>query len=242
MKPIIKAPLLSGCTAPLWAGAFVTVILLFNWDILRLPIVCFFEYFLYFVDTGDAEGPKVFAAMIFIFLFLLLFSYLPFFVFGMFVGFILSIYFKFIPEHRRKDYKIISSLKYRTRSFRDYCLFIGESFLGIVALLSLPLCILSLIFQPEAEWIPGSPIQVSLIKLALAVLVTALSARLVWRCEVHIAGERQSAAQSLPAEKQRHPIAVKLTVAFGNLLLSVLTFQIIVSFFEFFIFYYLAAS
>jgi hypothetical protein len=239
MKPIIKATLLSGFTAPLWAGAILVVILLFNWDILRLPIENFFEYY---VDFGDAEGPSAFVAMVLIFDVFLLFSYVPFLVFGMFIGFILSIYFKFIPEHRRKDYKIISSLKYRARSFRDYCLFIGESFLGIVALLSLPLCILSLIIPPEVEWIPGPPIQVTLIKLALAVLVTALSARIIWRCEVHITEEIQSAAQSLPAEKQRHPIAVKLTVAFGNLLVSVLTIQIIVSFFAFFIIYYLAAS
>jgi len=243
MKSIIKATLLSGFTVPLWAAAFVAVILLFNWNALELllmPFYYFFQYFLdYFIDySGMSAETKMFLTFHIVFVY----SYVPFLVFGMLGGFLFSLYWKCIPEHRRKDDKIISSLKHRTQSLGDYSLFIGESFLGIVALLSLPLCILSLIFPPEVEWIPGSPIQVTLIKLALAVLVTALCARLVWRCEVHIAEERQSAAQSLPAEKQRRPIAVKLTVAFGNLLVIVLTFQIIVSFFEFFIFYYLAAS
>ncbi len=239
MKPVIKTTLLSGFTAPLWVGPFLAVSMLLNQDILRLPIEYFFDYF---IDFGDNPGKIAFVEMVFIFYLLLLFLYVPFLVFGMLGGFLFSLYWKFIPEHRRKDYKIISSLKYRARSFRDYCLFIGESFLGIVALLSLPLCILSLIFPPEAEWIPGSPIQVTLIKLVLAVLLTALSARLVWRCEVHIAEERRSAAQAPTTEKQQHPIAVRLTTAFGNLLVFVLTLQIIVSFFTFFIFYCLAAS
>lgn len=223
MKPIIKATLLSGFTAPLWAAAILVVSLLFNWNALVLikPVVFYYILSAYIdLNNMDPEAKMLLEAF---------FSYLPFLVFGMLGGFLISLFWNCVPKYITKDNIIISSLKHRTRSFGAYCLFIGESIFGIVALLSLPLYILSFIFPREELWTQGPPIQETVIKLALLVLVTTLSARFVWRCEVYIAKERQSAAQILPVEQQQHPLAVRVTAVFGISLVSALAIYMLVS-------------
>jgi hypothetical protein len=171
-------------------------------------------------------------------LMLILFPYVPGLVFGMLAGFFYSLFWSFVPEHKRKESVLFSSLKHRTRSFLSYCLFLGESTLCVVALESLFLCAMCIVFSPEKsvkilnaigypEYFSENILKTlvsnnsdDFIKLIAAVFLAIASVLIIWKCEAYIAKEKQSAAQALPAEQQQMPTTVVLVMPIGILLLA----------------------
>ena len=213
MKHIIKATLLSGLTTVLWFYVFLVV-----GTFLIPQILGLLSYSIeYIIPIGlSAEGKMFFVIAVFVL------GFIPIFIFGMLFGFIVSLFYYLNPKKITRDNNLISSLKHRTRSFGAYCLFIGEGLFGIVALLGLSHCILTFIFPPEVKWM-CTPLM-----LAWAVLVTALSVWIIWRCEVYIAEERQSAAQTLHS---KHKWYQRVVTAFGVLPMLPLAINIYVALF-----------
>lgn len=220
MKSILKIVAVSGFTGTVWFGVFVLVSLVFSRYVLALVLFPIGRVLDVFIDIYNLDFGTVSFLMMF-------YPYVPGLLLGLMVGTLFSIFWSHVPEHERKGFIRVSSLKYRTRSFSSYCLFLGESVFGIVALLSLPFYILNLIFSLE-EWMSGTPIQVALIKLVVAIGVTVFSALIVLRCESFIAKEKQSAAPSLPAVQQQYPLSVQVAMLLGGILVAVLGIYMIV--------------
>ena len=220
MKDIFKTIGISGFTGTVWFGVFVLVSLVFSRYALAPVLFPIGRILDVFIDIYNLDFGIVCLLMLF-------YPYVPGLFLGLMAGILFFIFWSYVPEHKRKECKWASSLKYRTRSFLSYCLFLGESVFGIVALLSLPFYILNLIF-PREEWMSGTPIQVALIKLVVAIGVTVLSALIVWKCEVYIAKEKQSAAPSLPAAQQQYPPSVLFAMLLGGILVTVLGIYMIV--------------
>lgn len=213
MKFIIKTTLLGGFTGAVWYGVFVLIALLFSeiafemsMSLTLSPIIFIVES--YRLNSDDALGMNI------------LFQYVPGLVFGMAAGFVISLYWSSVPEHKRKENKMLSFLKYRNRSFLYYCIFLGESTLFLVALLTPLLCILDFVFHLESP--NGKDILIPDQSTALLVgfFMTIFSVLIIWGCENHIAKEKQSAAQVLPAGQQEEPALVVPVMLVGILLLA----------------------
>ncbi|MBR5690931.1 MAG: hypothetical protein IKX46_03150 [Verrucomicrobia bacterium] len=229
MKFIIKTTLLGGFTGTVWYGVFILTCLIFHkiafwisfWPISTLTFLIRESYNLK-PDT--------------VWLILLFFPYIPGLVLGMVAGFGISLYGSFVSERIRKKSVWISSLKYRTRSFLSYCLFLGESTLCIAGLGSLFLCIMGVIFSAEQsirilyaiDYLSSetflktlaSDSSNSFIKLIVAILLAIFSALVIWMCEVYIAKEKQDTSQNLPEEQQQETATV--VIASFVILLGVL--------------------
>jgi len=217
MKFIIKTTLLGGFTGAVWYGVFILTCLIFHkiafwislWPISTLSLL-----------IKESCNLKTDTAW----LILLFFPYVPGLVLGMAAGFVAALYGSSVPEHIRKKSVWISSLKYRTRSFLSYCLFLGESTLCIAGLGSLFLCIMGIIFSPEQsirilqaiDYLSSetflktlaSDSSNSFIKLIAAILLAFFSALVIWMCEVYIAKEKRDTVQNLPEEQQQKTATV----------------------------------
>ena len=131
MKFIIKTTLLGGFTGAIWFRILSLISLLFNEKAYWISI----SPIRLLTDFIPPDAGMVI---------LLLHRYGPGLFFGLIGGFLYSLFWNSVPEHKRKENKMLSSLKYRTRSFFQYCLLLGESTLGVIALFTPLLCILNL--------------------------------------------------------------------------------------------------
>ncbi len=235
MKFIIKTTLLGGFTGAVWYGVFILICLLFHKIAFEISLWPFGTLTFLISERYNLKTDTVWYILLF-------FPYLPGLVLGMMAGFVISLYGSFVPEHVRKKSAWISSLKYRTRSFLSYCLFLGESTLCIAGLGSLFLCIMGVVFSPEQSvrilcaidhLISETFLRTlttnnsdNFIKLIAAILLASFSALTVWRCEVYIAKEKQNTAQNLPGEqspKTTTVIIVSFVIVLGILLVSAMT-------------------
>lgn len=221
--------LLGGFTGAVLHGVFILIALLFHKIAFWVSI---FPMYPLSISICESYNLRPDGAL----LMLILFPYVPGLVFGMLAGFFYSLFWSFVPEHKRKESVLLSSLKHRTCSFLSYCLFLGESTLCVVALGSL--FTTGVIFSPEKSVeilnAIGYPEHFSeriletlvsnnsddFIKLIAAVFLAIASVLIIWKCEAYIAKEKQSAAQALPAEQQQMPTTVVLVMPFGILLLA----------------------
>lgn len=231
MKFIIKTTLLGGFTGAVLHGVFILIALLFHEIAFWVSI---FPMYPLSISIYESYNLRPDGAL----LMLILFPYVPGLVFGMLTGFFYSLFWSFVPEHKRKESVLFSSLKHRTRSFLSYCLFLGESTLCVVALESLFLCAMCIVFSPEKsvkilnaigypEYFSENILKTlvsnnsdDFIKLIAAVFLAIASVLIIWKCEAYIAKEKQSAAQALPAEQQQMPTTVVLVMPIGILLLA----------------------
>jgi len=231
MKFIIKTTLLGGFTGAVLHGVFILIALLFHEIAFWVSI---FPMYPLSISIYESYNLRPDGAL----LMLILFPYVPGLVFGMLAGFFYSLFWSFVPEHKRKESVLFSSLKHRTRSFLSYCLFLGESTLCVVALESLFLCAMCIVFSPEKsvkilnaigypEYFSENILKTlvsnnsdDFIKLIAAVFLAIASVLIIWKCEAYIAKEKQSAAQALPAEQQQMPTTVVLVMPIGILLLA----------------------
>jgi len=231
MKFIIKTTLLGGFTGAVLHGVFILIALLFHEIAFWVSI---FPMYPLSISIYESYNLRPDGAL----LMLILFPYVPGLVFGMLAGFFYSLFWSFVPEHKRKESVLFSSLKHRTRSFLSYCLFLGESTLCVVALESLFLCAMCIVFSPEKsvkilnaigypEYFTENILKTlvsnnsdDFIKLIAAVFLAIASVLIIWKCEAYIAKEKQSAAQALPAEQQQMPTTVVLVMPIGILLLA----------------------
>ena len=221
MKFIIKTTLLGGFTGAVWFMVFAFVCFIFNVYAL-FPVAGPFYWILtlliniFYLDYDTTP-------MIALFL-----PFFPGLIYGLIAGFLFSLFWNRVPEHKRKEYKFLSSLKYRTHSFLSYFLFLGEGSLCIVTL-SLPLFILHLIiylilthiFHTEL-WMHLT-IEISLIMLIMSALLTALTAPLVRKCEAYNRKLFPSEADeplypSILEEEQQIPLSVGVTMFLGGIL------------------------
>jgi hypothetical protein len=167
----------------------------------------------------------------------------PGLIYGLIAGFLFSLFWSRTPEHKRKEYKFLSSLKYRTHSFLSYFLFLGEGSLFIVAL-SLPLFILHLIIYLilthifHKELFFSFTVITSLMMLLASALLSAVSAWLVRKCEVYNAVEHKRLSlsegkepenSSLLEEEQQIPPSVGLTMFLGGMEAIPLAFHMLVA-------------
>ncbi|MCK9316002.1 MAG: hypothetical protein M0Q48_07660 [Verrucomicrobia bacterium] len=230
-KSILKIATISGISVAIWSGVFALISsyfnILFGWYLVIYPLL------VYGLSLESYTG----------IFFILLYPYVP----GLLVGLIGGIIaWGLFSENRREENKLISSLKYRTRSIYSFSLFLGESTLCIVALGSLFLSTMGVFFSPEKSadilYAIGYPEifsetylkslssgdSTSLIKLIVAIFVTFFSVLLIWRIEVYISKEKRSAAPPLPAAQQQYPLSVQFVMFLGVILLSVLGIYMVV--------------
>ena len=225
MKFIIKTTLLGGFTGAVWFMVFAFVVLAFNVYAL-IPVAGPFYWILtVFIDAFYLDYDTItFMTIVFL-------PYFPGLIYGLIAGFLFSLFWSRTPEHKRKEYKFLSSLKYRTRPFLSYFLFLGEGSLCIVAL-SLPLFILHLIIYLiftlvfHIELFFSFTIITSLMMLLASALLTAPAAPLIRKCEAYAAVERkklllaeadESLDISISEEEQQIPPSVGLTMFLGGL-------------------------
>jgi hypothetical protein len=224
----VKTMLLGGFTGAVLYGVFILIALLFHE--IAFWVSVFPMYSLVCESYNSGRDVAMFV--------LVWIPYVPGLVFGMLAGFFYSLFWDFVPEHKRKESVLFSSLKHRTRSFLSYCLFLGESTLCVVALESLFLCAMGIVFSPEKsvkilnaigypEYFSENILKTlvsnnsdDFIKLIAAVFLAIASVLIIWKCEAYIAKEKQSAAQALPAEQQQKSTIVVLVMSFGILLLA----------------------
>ena len=124
---------------------------------------------------------------------MVIYPFVPFFILGGIIGAIFAVVWNPVPEHKGKEKlenKLISSLRSRVRSFRFYCIFLGESSFCIVALGSLFLSAVNFIF-PSQSWDMGMTFSNPFIKLGVAVLAALFSALIVWKNEVYLSQKKR---------------------------------------------------
>ena len=236
MKFIIKTTLLGGFTGAVLHGVFILIALLFHEIAFWVSIFPMYSLVCESYNSGQ-EGAMFVLVWI---------PYVPGLVFGMLTGFFYSLFWSFVPEHKRKESVLFSSLKHRTRSFLSYCLFLGESTLCVVALESLFLCAMCIVFSPEKsvkilnaigypEYFSENILKTlvsnnsdDFIKLIAAVFLAIASVLIIWKCEAYIAKEKQSATPSLPAAQQQYPPSVQFAMLLGGILVTVLGVYMIV--------------
>lgn len=225
MKFIIKTTLLGGFTGAVWFLVFAFVCFVFNVYALFPVAIPFCWILMVFIDTFYLDYDTItFMTIVFL-------PYFPGLFFGSIAGFLFSLFWSRTPEHKRKEYKFLSSLKHRIHSFLSYCLFLGEGSLCIVAL-SLPLFILHLILYLilthifHIELFFSFTVITSLIMLIMSALLSAVSAWLGRKCEVYSAVEHKRLSLSegkepenspLLEEEQQIPSSVGLTMFLGGL-------------------------
>ncbi len=225
MKFIIKTTLLGGFTGAVWFLVFAFVCFVFNVYALFPVAIPFCWILMVFIDTFYLDYDTItFMTIVFL-------PYFPGLFFGSIAGFLFSLFWSRTPEHKRKEYKFLSSLKHRIHSFLSYCLFLGEGSLCIVAL-SLPLFILHLILYLilthifHIELFFSFTVITSLIMLIMSALLSAVSAWLGRKCEVYSAVEHKRLSLSegkepenspLLEEEQQIPPSVGLTMFLGGL-------------------------
>lgn len=220
MKFIIKTTLLSGFTGAVWFMVFAFVGFVFNLYALGLVAFPFFWILTVFIDTFYLDYDTI------TFMTYMFFPYFPGLIYGLIAGFFFSLFWSRTPEHKRKEYKFLSSLKHRIHPFLSYCLFLGEGSLVILAL-SLPLFILHLILTHIFHiGLFFFTVITSLIMLIMSALLSAVSAWLVRKCEVYNAVEHKRLSlsegkepenSSISEEKQRIPLSVGFTMFLGGL-------------------------
>jgi hypothetical protein len=154
-----------------------------------------------------------------------IFLVFPGLIWGMIGGVFFVFFLNYVLKSGKKEHPLISSLKYRTRSFLSYCIFLGESSLAVFTIGGVFLPIISLVFSSEKVMAGNTELTVLdyLIRFAIVILVTILSVLIIWKCEVYIAKDKQSAAPSGPAGQQQYPASVLLAMLLGGILLTVLT-------------------
>ena len=225
MKFIIKTTLLGGFTGAVWFLVFAFVCFVFNVYALFPVAIPFCWILMVFIDTFYLDYDTItFMTIVFL-------PYFPGLFFGSIAGFLFSLFWSRTPEHKRIEYKFLSSLKHRIHSFLSYCLFLGEGSLCIVAL-SLPLFILHLILYLilthifHIELFFSFTVITSLIMLIMSALLSAVSAWLGRKCEVYSAVEHKRLSLSegkepenspLLEEEQQIPPSVGLTMFLGGL-------------------------
>lgn len=225
MKFIIKTTLLGGFTGAVWFLVFAFVCFVFNVYALFPVAIPFCWILMVFIDTFYLDYDTITAMAI------VSLPYFPGLIYGLIAGFLFSLFWSRTPEHKRKEYKFLSSLKHRIHSFLSYCLFLGEGSLCIVAL-SLPLFILHLILYLilthifHIELFFSFTVITSLIMLIMSALLSAVSAWLGRKCEVYSAVEHKRLSLSegkepenspLLEEEQQIPPSVGLTMFLGGL-------------------------
>ncbi len=233
MKFIIKTTLLGGFTGAVWFMVFAFVGIIFNGYVLFAVFFPFYWILNFFVDTYYLDFDTIhFLIMVFI-------PCYPGLIYGLIAGFLFSLFWSRTPEHKRKEYKFLSSLKYRTHPFLSYFLFLGEGSLGIVAL-SLPLFILHLIIYYVFHVEPLFPLTfvTSLIILVTGILLSAVSAKLVRKCEVYNAIEHKRLSlnegkkpenSSLLEKIQRITPSIGFTMFLGGMEAVPLAFHMLVA-------------
>ncbi|MCK9315804.1 MAG: hypothetical protein M0Q48_06640 [Verrucomicrobia bacterium] len=220
MKFIIKTTLLSGFTGAVWFMVFAFVGLAFNVYAPSLVAFPFYWILTVFIDTFYLDYDTITAMAI------VSLPYFPGLIYGLIAGFLFSLFWSRTPEHKRKEYKFLSSLKHRIHPFLSYCLFLGEGSLCIVTL-SLPLFILHLILTHIFHiGLFFFTVITSLIMLIMSALLSAVSAWLVRKCEVYSAVEHKRLSLSegkepenspLLEEEQQIPLSVGVTMFLGGL-------------------------
>lgn len=185
MMRLFKIALMSSMTAMVWVLTFTLISLYFN------------QWGHYLVVLPSALIAKALGFLYldydFIVHFMVIYPYVPVFILGGIIGAIFSVVWNPIPEHKGKEKlenKLISSLRSRVRSFRFYCIFLGESSFCIVALGSLFLSAVNFIF-PSQSWDMGMTFSNPFIKLGVAVLAALFSALIVWKNEVYLSQKKR---------------------------------------------------
>lgn len=224
----VKTMIVGGFTGAVLHGVFILIALLFHQIAFWVSVFPMYSLVCESYNSGQYDALFV----------LVWIPYVPGLVFGMLAGFFYSLFWSFVPEHKRKESVLFSSLKHRTRSFLSYCLFLGESTLCVVALESLFLCTMGVIFSPEKsvkilsaigypEYFPENILKTlvsnnsyDFIKLIAAVFLAIASVLIIWKCEAHIVKEKQSAAPSLPAAQQQYPLSVQVAMLLGGILVA----------------------
>lgn len=223
IKFIIKTTLLGGITGAILFRTLILIGLLLSekaFLILTTPIWLLIDFMVERQLLNPDAGMIIF----------LLYRHGPGLIFGLIGGFLLSLFWNRV-EHKRKENKMLSSLKYRTSSFFQYCLLLGESTLCVVVLFTPLLCILNLFFPLEAPLEAPYKAHVLITNKSTTLLVgffmTIFSALIIWRCEVYIAEEKKFVASALLPEQEpnliRGPFCAEITRLLGGILFIVLT-------------------